>query len=131
MSNKKTGQLKGSARLKTRLRVGDTVMVLSGGNAISGRELKGKIGKILRFLPKTQRVIVEGLNMITRHQRPTSARDPGGKVQREAAIHISNVMFYSHDSKGPVKLTSRKLDDGRKVRGYFNKQKDSFEQIDI
>jgi large subunit ribosomal protein L24 len=123
--------IKGSARLKTRLQVGDTVMVLCGGNSVSGKELKGKTGRILRFIPKKGRVVVEGLNLIKRHQRATSATNPGGIVQREASLHISNVMYYSSDLRKPVKIVYRDLEDGRKVRGYMDSSKEKFEQIDI
>ena len=113
----------------TQLRVGDTVMVISGGNEKKGRILKGKTGKILRILPKRNRVIVEGLNMIKRHKRAASATDSAGIIAKEGSVHISNVMYYSEELKRPVRLTTEKRKDGRKVRGFKHPKSGTFEQI--
>lgn len=100
------------------MRVGDTVIVVSGGNK-KKRPLKGKTGKILSFDDKN-RVVVEGLNHSTRHQRAKTANETGGKVQKESGIHISNLAYYSEKKKGPVKLEVKVLKDGKKVRGYLD-----------
>jgi large subunit ribosomal protein L24 len=115
----------------TRLRSGDPVMVLCGGNKKKGRVLKSKTGKILRLLPKKNRVLVQGVNIIKRHKRKMSSTDSAGIIEKEGAIHISNVMYYSEELKSPVSLTTKRLDDGRKVRGFVNPTSGKFEQIDV
>lgn len=110
------------------LKVGDPVMVISGGNPKKGRVLKGQVGKILRFLPKKDRVIVQGLNMIKRHKRAVRPGEPSGIIQKEGSLHISNVMYYSEALKKPVRLRSQRVDD-KKVRGFTHPEKKTFEQI--
>ena len=74
--------------MKTHIKTGDTVVVISGSH-------KGKSGKVLQIVKGKNRAIVEGLNMVKRHQKPTSQEDPGGIVEREASLHISNLMEES------------------------------------
>ena len=100
----------------TMLKVGDTVMVLAGGNSVKEKKLKGEIGKILKLLPKRHRVVVEGINMIKRHKRAATAADAAGIITKEGSVHISNVQFYSEQFKRPVRLGTKVLDDGKKVR---------------
>jgi large subunit ribosomal protein L24 len=83
---------------------GDTVQVISG-------EDKGKQGKVKRVYPKTGRVEIEGINIITKHQRPTQTSQ-GGKIQREAAIHHSKVMLIDPKSGEPTRIRRRKDADG-------------------
>ena len=130
--NKKArGQKTASTKkLITRLKVGDPVMVIVGGNK-KKKTLQGQTGKILRFFPKRNRVVVEGVNMIKRHKRAVSQTDAAGIIEKEGAIHISNVMYYSEDLKRPVRIKFQTLDDGRKVRGYINSNTKAFEQIDV
>jgi len=90
-----------------KIKKNDQVMVLSGAD-------KGKTGKVLAVFPKTQRVLVEGINFIKKHQRQTSANAPSGIIEKEAAIHISNVSLLQ-DGK-VAKVGYKYLDDGRKVR---------------
>lgn len=112
------------------LKVGDTVMVIAGGNK-NKRPNKGQTGKIKAFVGKKKdRVIVEGLNLITKHKRPTQPGESGGRIQVEGSIHISNVMFYADAISRPVRVRKQKLDDGRKVRGYMDPEKKEFVQID-
>jgi len=92
-----------------RLRKDDTVMV------IAGRE-RGKTGKVLRVLPKKDRVLIERINLIKRHTKPRGVQQPGGIVEREAAIHISNVVPICGRCNKPTRVGSRRLDDGRAVR---------------
>ena len=120
---------KNGKEFKTLLKTGDTVMVLTGGNAKSGKVPKGGTGKILRFLPKKERVVVEGLNLVTRHKRRTTVNDVGGKITKEGSIHISNVMFYSAELKRPVRLKSQVGEDGKKVRGFLNPTTKRFETV--
>ena len=89
------------------LKTGMIVRVMSGNH-------KGKEGKILYVHPKKQRVIIEGVNLIKRHMRPSQENPQGGVVEREGAIHISNVMLI-HGGK-PTRIGYKKLDDGSKVR---------------
>lgn len=115
--------------VSTVLKVGDTVMVIAGGHSTK-RPNKGKTGKILRFVGKNRdRVIVEGLNKMTKHKRQTRMDDKAEKIQVETGIHISNVRFYAEKIKKPVGLKVRKLADGKKVRGYMDPESKKFVQI--
>jgi len=102
-------------------------MVITGGN--EKKQLKGLTGKILRFVPKKNRVVVEGLNYVSRHKRAASATDTSGKIVKEGSIHVSNVMFYSDELKKPVRLKHQVREDGKKVRGYLNKTTGQFVEI--
>ncbi len=93
-----------------KIKKGDTVEVISGKDS-------GRRGRVLRVDRDRQRVVVEGVNMIKRHTRPNPQRRiQGGVVEREAAIHVSNVMVVSPDSQRPSRVGYKILDDGRKVR---------------
>ena len=127
---KKTIRQGKSSVFTTKLRSGDTVMVIAGGNKNKGKVLKGQIAKIRNFVPDKKRVIVEGLNMVTRHQKARTSQETSGKIKKEGSVHISNVMYYSEDLKKPVRISSKKLDDGRKVRGFINPENKEFVQID-
>ena len=98
-----------SQRIKMRLRKGDTVQVITGKD-------KGKTGEVLRTLPNENRVIVEGVNMRTRHVKPTQEGESGRIITEEASLHASNVMIYSTDKKvtSRVELITEK--DGSKKR---------------
>lgn len=114
----------------TLLRKDDMVMVIAGGNG-EKRPLKGATGKILGFVGQHQeRALVQGLNKVTQHKRPTGPDSPGGKVEKEAAIHVSNLRYYAEKLKAPVRLRTRRLDDGRKVRGYMNPENQEFVQLE-
>lgn len=93
-----------------KIKKGDNVEVRSGKDA-------GKRGRVLRVDRDRDRVVVEGVNMIKRHTRPNPQKKiQGGIVEREAAIHVSNVMVVSPDSGRPTRVGYKVLDDGRKVR---------------
>jgi large subunit ribosomal protein L24 len=93
-----------------KIRKGDTVEVISGKDA-------GKRGRVLVVDPGRQRVVIEGVHMIKRHTKPNPQRRvQGGVVEREAPIHISNVMVISPDSGRPTRVGYKILEDGRKVR---------------
>jgi large subunit ribosomal protein L24 len=93
-----------------KIKKGDNVEVMSGKDA-------GKTGRVLRVDRDRDRVVVEGVNMIKRHTRPNPQKKiQGGIVEREAAIHVSNVMVVSPDSGRPTRVGYKVLDDGRKVR---------------
>ncbi len=87
----------------------DVVLVISGKD-------RGKKGKVRRAVPKADRVVVEGLNMIKRHSRARRAARQAGIVELEAPIHVSNVMLICDKCKNPVRVGYKSLDDGRKVR---------------
>ena len=89
-----------------KIKKGDRVKVIAGRS-------KGKVGDVLRVLSSEQRVVVQGVNVIKRHTKPSRSGD-GGIVEREAAIHVSNVALL-HDDK-PTKVGFKFLEDGRKVR---------------
>jgi len=89
------------------IKKGMTVMIISGNH-------KGLEGKVLNVFPSKQRVIVEGVNFIKKATRPTQENPSGGMVEREAAIHVSNIMVM-HGGK-PTRIGYKKLEDGSKVR---------------
>ena len=91
------------------VRKGDTVVV------IAGKE-RGKRGKVLRVIPEKGRVIVERINMIKKHQRPTQKLRQGGIIEREGSIHLSNVMLVDPSSDKPTRVGMKALADGKKVR---------------
>jgi large subunit ribosomal protein L24 len=91
------------------VRKGDTVIV------VAGKE-RGKKGKVLRVIPEKGRVVVERINMIKKHQRPTQKIRQGGIIEREGAIHLSNVMLVDPGSDKPTRVGMRALSDGKKVR---------------
>jgi large subunit ribosomal protein L24 len=93
----------------SRIRKNDTVMV------IAGRE-KGKTGKVLRVLREKDRVVIERLNMVKRHQKPRGPQGQGGVVEKEASIHLSNVMVMCDRCNAPARIGARLLQDGSKVR---------------
>ena len=92
-----------------RVKKGDLVRVISGND-------KGKDGKILKVYPKTQRVIVEKINLIKRHTRPTQINPQGGIVEKEAPIHVSNVMLVCPNTKKPTRIGKEILSDGSRAR---------------
>jgi large subunit ribosomal protein L24 len=92
-----------------RIKKGDTVVVIAGKD-------KEKKGKVLQVLPKVNRVIVEGVNMMTKHQKPNQKSQQGGIVRREAPIHVSNIMFYEKKANQGVRVGYKLLANGEKVR---------------
>ena len=91
------------------VRKGDTVMV------VAGKE-RGKRGKVLRVIPGKGRVLIENVNMIKKHQRPTQKLRQGGIIEREGPIHLSNVMLVDPQTDKPTRVGVRSLADGKKVR---------------
>jgi len=80
-----------------RLKVGDTVQIIAGSE-------KGKSGTIKKLIKDEDKVIVEGLNMVTKHQKPNARNQQGGKTQQEAPIHASNVMPIDPETKKPTRV---------------------------
>jgi large subunit ribosomal protein L24 len=93
---------------KFKIKRGDQVVVVSGRD-------RGKRGEVLRVVRKDDRLVVQGINMIKRHTRP-SAGNPGGIVDKEASIHISNVAHVDPSTNGPTRVGYKLLEDGCKVR---------------
>jgi large subunit ribosomal protein L24 len=91
------------------VRQGDLVVV------IAGKE-KGKTGKVLRILNKKDRVVVEGLQKVKRHTKPSQKSPQGGIVEREGSIHISNVALWDATERRTIKAGSKVNDAGKKVR---------------
>ena len=91
------------------IKKGDTVVV------ITGKE-KGKTGKVIELSHERQRVLVERLNMVKRHQRPTQTQKQGGIIEKEASIHISNVLLYDEKAGKGTRVGHKVLKDGTKVR---------------
>ena len=94
--------------VKFKIRKGDKVIVTTGKD-------KGKSGEVLRVLRDEARVLVQGVNMIKRHTRPAPG-NPGGIIDKEATIHISNVALADPKSGKPTRVGFKLLDGGRKVR---------------
>jgi large subunit ribosomal protein L24 len=88
---------------------GDTVYV------VSGKE-KGKTGRVIKVLRSKNTALVEKLNIVKRHQRPTQANPTGGIVEKEAPIHISNLMLFDDKEKKPARIGRKTLSTGEKVR---------------
>ena len=91
------------------IRKNDSVMV------ISGKE-KGKTGKVLRVVPKEDSVLIERLNLVKRHSRPRGPQQPGGIVEKEASIPVSNLMIMCDKCNAPVRIGHKILTDGGKIR---------------
>lgn len=91
------------------IRKGDEVVV------IAGKDL-GRRGKVLFVDPKADRVKVEGLNLIKRHVRPSQKHPQGGIVEKEGAMHRSNVQLWDPKAQAPCRVGIKRLEDGRKVR---------------
>jgi len=93
--------------MAAKIKKGDRVVVLAGKD-------KGRQGSVLKVLPKDERVVVEGLNMVQRHTRPTQFDPQGGIKNKEASIHLSNVAIV--DSKGKPTRVGFKIEGDKKVR---------------
>lgn len=106
-------------RPKLHIKRGDTVMVISGQN-------KGKTGKVIAAFPRESKVIIEGVNIIKKHQKPRGVGQAGEIIEKEAPIFASKVMYYDTTKKKPTRIGYKILKDGKKVRV----SKASGEQID-
>jgi len=97
---------------KLKIKKGDTVYVNAGND-------RGKTGKILSVIPAKDRVVVEGINMVSKHTKPSAKQPQGGIIKQEAAIHISNVQILDPNSTSAKPVPTRvgfKMVDGKKVR---------------
>ena len=93
--------------MAAKIRKGDRVVVLTGKD-------KGRSGNVLKVLPKDERVVVEGLNMVQRHTRPTQSDPQGGIKNKEASLHLSNVALV--DTNGKATRVGFRMDGDKKVR---------------
>lgn len=94
---------------KLHIKKNDTVFVNSG-------EDKGKTGRVLKVLVKDSRAIVEGINMVSKHTKPSAKNPQGGIVKQEAPIHISNLNVVDPKTGAPTRIGRRKNDEGKSVR---------------
>lgn len=101
---------------KFHIKTGDTVMVIAGTS-------KGKSGKIIRMIPKQSRAVVEGLNMVTKHQKPSASSPQGGIAKMEAPIHISNLMLV--DGAGNPTRVGRKVNEKGETSRFAKKTGDT------
>ena len=95
-------------KIKTYLKKNDRVMVMAGKD-------RGKVGKIMAILPSKSRARVEGAQMVKRHTKPGPSSS-GGIIEKEASVHISNLMLLCPKCTDPVRVSRKVLDDGSKVR---------------
>jgi len=98
---------------KLHIRKGDTVLVLAGDD-------KAKTGKVLEVFAEKSRAIVEGINMVTKHQKPSAGKPEGGIKKMEGTIHISNLMLVEPSNNKPTR-TGRKLNEKGKLQRYSKK----------
>jgi large subunit ribosomal protein L24 len=98
---------------KIHIKQGDTVKVLSGNS-------KNKIGKVLQVIPEKYRAVVEGVNMVYKHIKPSAKNPQGTRIQKEGTIHISNLM-YVDESSGVASRVGRKLNEAGKLQRYLKK----------
>lgn len=94
---------------KCRLKKDDKVKIIAGKDS-------GKIGKVLKINKKKGRILVENINIVKRHQRPSAQNRQGGIVESEAPIHWSNAMLMCNKCMTPVRIAMKVLEDGKKVR---------------
>ena len=94
--------------MSSKIKKGDNVMVMTGKD-------KGKTGEVLSVLPAKERLLVRGVNIVKRHTKPSQTA-PGGIVERESTVHVSNVALIDPTSNKATKIGFRVLEDGRKVR---------------
>jgi large subunit ribosomal protein L24 len=98
---------------KLSIRKGDTVMVIAGND-------KGKTGKVQEVILEKSRAIVEGINIVTKHEKPSAGKPDGGMKKTEAAVHVSNLMLVDPASGKPTRV-GRKLNDKGKLQRYSKK----------
>jgi large subunit ribosomal protein L24 len=94
--------------MAAKIKKGDKVVVLAGRD-------KGKTGEVVQVMPREDRALVRGVNLVKRHQRQTAAQE-GGIISKEAPIHLSNLAYADPKDGKPTRFGFKILDDGRKVR---------------
>ncbi len=96
-------------KTKFRIKKDDKVKVLTGKD-------KGKIGKVLKVVKKTNRVVVENINVVKVHQRPSQGNPQGGIVEKAMPINVSNLMLMCNSCVKPTRIGIKQLEDGKRVR---------------
>jgi len=99
--------------MAAKIKKGDQIIVIAGKD-------KGKKGEVIRSIPSENRVVVQGINMVTKHTKP-SMTTQGGLVKQEAAIHVSNVAHVDPKSNEATRVGFKILEDGRKVREQIDR----------
>jgi large subunit ribosomal protein L24 len=94
---------------KLHVKKDDNVIVITGKD-------KGKKGRIIAAYPRLNKVLVEGINIVKRHSKPSQQNPQGGIIEKEAPIHVSNVMLIDPKSNKPTRIGYKVLDNGKKVR---------------
>ncbi len=107
---------------KLHVKKGDEVLVIAGND-------KGKRGRVLAVFPNRSRVLIEGINMRTHHEKPTQENPQGGRLRREAPIHVSNVMVIDPTTGEPTRVGRKKIEDAGRSR-WVRYAKSSGEVID-
>lgn len=97
---------------KLHIKKGDTVKVLAG-------EYKGQTGMVIQVLPEKNKALVEGINVVKKHNKPTAENPQGGITEMEAPVHLSNLMYV--DANGEASRIGRKADDNGKLVRYSKK----------
>ena len=100
-------------RKKLHIKKGDTVYLNTGEN-------KGQQGRVLEVYPRSQRALVEGINMVSKHTRPNNDNPQGGIIKKEAPVHISNLMLVDPSTGEPTRI-GRRLDDNNQLVRYAKK----------
>ncbi len=95
--------------MAARIKKGDQVLVITGSD-------KGRRGEVLQVMPKQERALVRGVRIVKHHTKPTGMGQPGGIVEKEGPIHLSNLMLVDPKSSKPTKVGFRVLEGGVKVR---------------
>jgi large subunit ribosomal protein L24 len=104
---------KKSSKAKLHIRKGDTVLIIAGDD-------RGKTGKVLEVLIEKNRAVVEGINIITKHTKPSAGKPEGGLKKTEAALHVSNLKLVDPATGKPTRI-GRKLDTKNKLQRYSKK----------
>jgi len=105
--------------MSLRLKSGDTVKIIAG-------ELKGQTGKIHKVFPQKKTALIEGKNIVKRHTKPNKKNQQGGILEKEAPVHLSNMMLLCEKTDKPTRFGIKVLEDGKKTR-YTKRSK---EQVD-
>lgn len=109
---------KSNKQVKLHIKKGDTVMVIAGDDKSTPNRLR--TGKVLEIFPEKNRAIVEGINMVTKHQKPSAGKPDGGIKKMEGTIHISNLKLVDPATGKPTR-TGRKLNDKNKLQRFSKK----------
>jgi large subunit ribosomal protein L24 len=94
---------------RVRIKKNDKVKIVAGKD-------KGKIGKVIKVVQKEDRILVENINIVKRHIRPNAKNRQGGIIEKEAPIHMSNIMLMCNKCMAPIRVKMQILEDGKKVR---------------